>query len=61
MTLPKAIEILTKYEHDYLTRTREDFDDAVQLGNEAMKRLKQYRCDGEEMRFTPLPGETEGE
>ena len=58
MTIDEAIEIKEKE----LT-ARRDYPDsklkqADQLSIEALRRLKKYRQDGEEMRFTPLPGET---
>ncbi|MBA7556533.1 hypothetical protein ES705_49245 [subsurface metagenome] len=59
MKLEKAIEIHTRYEKDYLVRTEPDFDDAVKLGNEALKRLIAWRNDNDEDLLWDLPGETE--
>lgn len=57
MRVMRAIEILTKYGTDYLTRLEPDFDDAVKLSVEALKRHR--NCDYltyNEM-YERLPGE----
>lgn len=58
MKLSKAIEILKEHVAWCDPVKEVDTYQALKLGIEAGKRLQQYRLDGEEMRFTPLPGET---
>ena len=58
MNIQKAIEMLTRYEKDYLVRTEEDFDDAVKLGNEALKRIQMHRRNKPPVSRYPLLDET---
>lgn len=59
MKIEKAIEILATYKAGAYEDTSGDLDDALQLGIEALKRLK----DGDNLSYAellkPLPGETD--
>jgi len=58
MTLTKAIELLTM-ELEAKTRTGEiDLHDALKLGIEALKRLKEHRHSHIDITYRALPGET---
>ncbi|GAI52289.1 unnamed protein product [marine sediment metagenome] len=58
MTLGKAIELLTLYEHAASSIPRDDFLDATKLGIEALKLYN--RCRNTQPVWLPLllPGET---
>ncbi|MBA7663449.1 hypothetical protein ES703_71491 [subsurface metagenome] len=57
MNIPKAIEILTTF--PIILKTAEDHDrfDAIKLGTEALKVVKEYRQRGI-LNLILLPGET---
>ncbi len=58
MFIDKAIEILEDLVRDQPTFSPDDRRDAVKLGIEALKRLKDIRHFGEFGAVHPLPGET---
>jgi len=61
MTLEEAIQNLTYMkEHLYSYFNRPQFQ-ALELGIEALKRLKEHREDHIDITFRALPGETEEE
>jgi len=59
MKLEKAIEELNTINHDGFVITRYTEYEAIQLGIEALKSVKQDRVLRLEGRLHPLPGETE--
>ena len=60
MTIEKAIEILEIAEASDFAGITYDFEDAVLLGIEALKRVLDVRRFPEASNWRPLPGETEG-
>ena len=58
MTIDEAIEILQSDATDLTIYEVPDFIDAIHLGIEALKRLKDRRDLGTGWEITPLPGET---
>jgi len=58
MKLEKAIEILSSPTARAGIEGIVEFEDAVSLGIEALKRLKEHREDHIEIIFRALPGET---
>lgn len=58
MTIDKAIEILELRIKSPFTRANPDTKAAIQLGIEALKRLKWYRDVRKHWYIEPLPGET---
>ena len=59
MKLEKAIEIINEHLRFYRFSEDEYFKDALQLGTEAMKRLKELRTPSSGNPHLQLPGETE--
>jgi len=59
MTLDKAIEILNSVEPDSRPFDYEEEKEAIRLGIEAMRRIKDARTAEVELEKTLLPGETE--
>jgi len=58
MSIDEAIKILSERFHDPTCKFDDDYYDAIQLGIEALKRIRsQYDPDHQHMRI-PLPGET---
>lgn len=58
MNLEKAIEILTAYKAGSYEDTGPDLDDAIQLGIEALQKLRELRTGRGVIFDRPLPGET---
>lgn len=58
MTIDKAIEILTDYKMQSAFEATTDFTDALKLGIEALKRLKEHREEHIDITFRALSGET---
>jgi len=58
MTLDKAIEILNRVEPDSRPFDYEEEKEAIRLGIEAMRRIKDARTDEVEVEKGLLPGET---
>ena len=61
MKLDKGIEVLNDRKDSIDPADPPEEHDAIQLGIEAITRVKEYRLYGEEIRFTPLPSETPDE
>ena len=59
ITIDKAIELLTQLSSDGREQLELDFQDAIKLGIEALKRIKAHRPYGYPGLNFPLPGETE--
>lgn len=59
MTIDKAIEILLDLLHKTPRFSPFDNRNAIELGIEALKRLKEHREDHIDITFRALPGETE--
>ena len=59
MTLEEAIELVIEYHSDIKFRQGERLAEAIQLGIEALKRIKYRRDQGKSYEPRPLPGETE--
>jgi len=59
MTLKKAIEILIDHKMQSAFEATSDFEDALKLGIEALKRLNKLRDNYSPYSIAPLPGETE--
>ena len=60
MTLDKAIEILNGPEPDIDGILNDDYKDAIMLGSEGLKAIKEYRKFPFYSSLKLLPGETEG-
>ncbi len=58
MKLEKAIEILEEDKNWDYEGVSEDLENALQLGIEALKRVKSIRIGGKPDKYTILPGET---
>ncbi len=59
MNLPKAIEILQDCTHGALLGISQETKDALQLGSEAVKELRELRLTQIWGEWETLPGETE--
>lgn len=59
MTLEEAIELVTEYHSDIKFRQGERLAEAIQLGIEALKRVKNDRPSTQRTIYGLLPGETE--
>lgn len=59
MTLEKAIEILEEEIAGMVKAGGGDWDDAILLGIEALKRVRDYKKAHIGLHYTPMPGETE--
>jgi len=59
MTLDEAIEILNRVEPDSRPFNYEEEKEAIRLGMEALKRVRDCRHDWNLVMTTRLPGETE--
>ena len=58
MKLDKAVEILNDYKMQSAFEATPDFEEAIKLGIEALKRLQRQRSGDLSLIKTPLPGET---
>lgn len=59
MKLDEAIEILSDSAHLGMTTFNQDYKDALKLGIEALKRLRQEKDEIPDTLWNPLPGETD--
>ena len=59
MKIERAIEIKKLYLAHSDQYYHQDLDDAIQLGIEALKRIKSLRLTGKPDKYSILPGETE--
>jgi len=61
MNLEKAIEILEKEQEDTFMGSEKDWKQALKLGSEGLKRIKNGRIYLFALRHPKLPGETDSE